>query len=141
MFNTGNLHFLAWEFLPFVSTAKYFQRFKILRYYQNTACISFYILFTHIYRFSIDFYGRNNVFKVWISFSSLSKSFCVDPLGAQSLCALISWYVTRNKLTSYFSLCFFDKEKIGVKLLFRLSVFYFCIFVFLTLQNVHSFTG
>ena len=56
-----------------------FQGFKILKYLQNTPCMSF-ALFTHyIYSFSINFYGRN-VFKYQASFSSLSKSFCVSTI-------------------------------------------------------------
>ena len=85
------LHYLAWEFLPYgvrafpysptVVAEKHFQGFKILKYLQNTACMSF-DLFTHyIYRFSINFFGINNVFKYRISFSSLRESFCVDPHG------------------------------------------------------------
>ena len=35
--------FVVWEtaYSPIASTAKYFQRFKISKYLQNTACISF----------------------------------------------------------------------------------------------------
>lgn len=60
-----------------VSTAKYFQWFKILKYLKNTVWMSF-DLFTHnIYRSSMNFYERNNVFKHQISFSSLNNFFCV----------------------------------------------------------------
>ena len=75
-------HYVAWEYLLdgiwdtprslTVSTVKYFQRFKILQYFQNTACMSFRLFTHYIYRFSISFS------KYQISFSSLGKSFCVS---------------------------------------------------------------
>ena len=75
-------HYVAWEFLLdgiwdtprslTVSTVKYFQRFKILQYFQNTAYMSFRLFTHYIYRFSISFS------KYQISFSSLGKSFCVS---------------------------------------------------------------
>ena len=69
---------LRTPYSPTVFTAKYFQRFKILKYLQNEVCLRF-DLFTHyICRFSSDFYRINNVFKYKISCSSLSKSFCLS---------------------------------------------------------------
>ena len=49
------LLYVVWEtpYLPTVSAAKFFQGFKILKYLQNTVCMSFDLFIQYIYRFSI----------------------------------------------------------------------------------------
>ena len=49
------LLYVVWEtpYLPTVSSAKFFQGFKILKNLQNTVYMSFYLFIQYIYRFSI----------------------------------------------------------------------------------------
>ena len=124
--------YVAWEFLldgiwdtPHsltVSTVKYFQRFKILQYFQNTSCMSFRLFTHYIYRFSISFS------KYQISFSSLGKSFCVSTFLEPYHCVpnyCDTWHLTKwHNIFLYL----FNEGKISVKLFFFIlySFFIWC---------------
>ena len=108
--------------ITFVSTAKYFQRFKKLKYLQNTTCMSFnqHTTFTG---FVLIF--MKEMFLVLNILQQFEQVFlCVKPIAVQSLCTLIS-YMICDKMVTFFSffftiffLCLFDQEKITVKLFF-----------------------
>ena len=77
-------------------------------------------IFTHyIHRFSIDFYGRNNLFKYQVSFSSTWASLFVcrpswSPIIAYTNVVILGTWL--NDIILF--LCLFDEEKSSLKLFF-----------------------